>query len=73
MTYTIAARDEAADQVGICMTTVSAVTGGIGKYYAEKAEAIISCQAFAEYGSSSRFAELLDSGGTFSDFIGTLE
>ena len=41
MTYATAARDAQADQVGICMTTVSAVTGGIGKYYAEKAEAMI--------------------------------
>ncbi len=73
MTYTIAARDEVKDQVGICMTTVSAVTGGIGKYYAEKAEAVFACQAFAEYGSSARFAELLDNGGSFSDFISKLE
>lgn len=73
MTYTIAARDEGTDQIGLCMTTLSAATGAVGKYYAEKAEAIIACQAYAEYGSSSRFADLLDDGGSFSDFISTLE
>ena len=72
MTYTIAARDENADQIGMCMTTMTAATGAIGRYYAEKAEAIISCQAYAEYGSSSRFADLLDDGGSFSEFINTL-
>jgi uncharacterized Ntn-hydrolase superfamily protein len=73
MTYTIAARDRRTDQNGLCMTTVSAACGAIGKYYAEKAETVLSCQAYAEYGSSSRLADFLDDGGSFSDFIRTLE
>ena len=73
MTYTIAARDKKTDQIGLCMTTVSAVCGAIGKYYAEGAETVLACQAFAEYGSSSRLADFLDDGGSFSDFILHLE
>lgn len=73
MTYTIVARDKEADQIGICMTTLTAATGAIGKFYSEKTETVLACQAYAEYGSSSRLVEFLDGGGSFSEFIKNLE